>query len=344
MQFVRIVLRGTQSQRLARLARKTRDAGMRTRLLIIIHASWAWTKHKIAQAVGCCERTVMRVCARWVEEGEAGLVDRREDNGLCLADEAYERTVARIIAERPDAFGHSRPTWTLKLIIETARRQTGKTVSTSTMSRLLKRIGARWGRPKPLAPCPWSKRAIRKHMNEIHWLIARLTPKQVVVWEDEADIDLNPRIGPDWMHRGTQRTVMTPGKNKKMYIAGAMEEVTGKLVWTWAKKKCTGLFISLLKQLLKSYADKERIHVILDNYSIHSSKRLKAWLAEHGSKLRLHFLPPYCPDENRIERSVWRDVHANVTYNHQCLDLDELCGNVTQYLKSKNRVAQRRVA
>ena len=333
MDFVKIVLRGKQRRRLARLARRTRDAGLRTRLLIIIHASWAWTKQKIAQAVGCCERTVVRVCARWREEGDAGLVDRREDNGLRLADEAYERTVARIIAERPDAFGHSRPTWTLKLIIETARRQTGKVVSTSTMSRLLKRIGARWGRPKPLAPCPWSKRAVHRRMNEIHWLIARLTPKQVVVWEDEADIDLNPRIGPDWMPRGTQRTVMTPGKNKKAYIAGAMDAITGKLVWTWADKKCTGLFISLLKQLLKTYADKEQIHVILDNYSIHSSRRLKAWLAEYGNKLQLHFLPPYSPDENRIERSVWRDVHANVTYNHQCQDLDELCGNVTQYLK-----------
>ena len=137
---------------------------------------------------------------------------------------------------------------------------------------------------------------------------------------------------------------MTPGKNKKMYIAGAMDATTGKLVWTWAVKKSTGLFISLLKQLLKTYSDKGQIHMVLDNYSIHSSKRLKAWLAEHGSKFQLHFLPPYCPDENRIERSVWRDVHANVTYNHQCQDLDELCGNVTQYLKSKNRAAQRRVA
>ena len=29
----------------------------------------------------------------------------------------------------------------------------------------------------------------------------------------------------------------------------------------------------------------------------------------------LHFLPPYCPDHNRIER-LWKDLHDNVTRNH----------------------------
>lgn len=344
MHLVKIVLRGQRRRRLARLARTTKDAGMRTRLLIVLHAASGWKRRSIAISVGCCERTVARVCRRWVEEGEAGLIDRREDNGLCLADEAYERTVAWILWDRTSAFGHSRPTWTLRLIIETARRHTGKTVSISTMSRLLKKIGARWGRPKPMAPCPWKKQAVTRRMNTILGLIKTMKPDEAAVWEDEADIDLNPRIGSDWMLRGTQRTVMTPGKNKKRYIAGAMDARTGNMVWTWGDRKNTGLFISLLKKLLRTYAAKKTIHVMLDNYSIHSSKRLKAWLAEHGAAFRLHFLPPYCPDENPIEVSAWRVMHVGVTYNHQCSDLDELCAKVTQHLKSKNRAARTKAA
>ncbi|MFP2924295.1 hypothetical protein ACLESO_03555 [Pyxidicoccus sp. 3LG] len=34
----------------------------------------------------------------------------------------------------------------------------------------------------------------------------------------------------------------------------------------------------------------------------------------------LHFLPPYCPEGNRIER-LWLDLHANVTRNHRCRTL-----------------------
>jgi transposase len=54
------------------------------------------------------------------------------------------------------------------------------------------------------------------------------------------------------------------------------------------------------------------IDVICDNYQPHVSRTTRLWLAEHGARLRLHFLPPYCPDDNRIERRVWREVHANV--------------------------------
>ncbi|MBL9000168.1 MAG: IS630 family transposase [Phycisphaerae bacterium] len=339
-----IVLNTQTCRRLERLARQEEDGGMRTRLLIIIHAARGWTRKAIAAAVCCSERTVGRVCGRWRAEGQAGLVDRREDNGPTLADEAFERVVREVISHRSTEYGHSRPTWTLRLIVRTAAELTGRTVSTSTMSRLLGRIGARWGRPKPLAPCPWAKRAIATRINRIRRLTGSLPAGEVAVWEDEADIDLNPRIGPDWMLSGTQRTVMTPGKNRKRYIAGAMDDATGALVWAWGEKKATGLFIDLLKKLLTVYASKEMIHVILDNFKIHSSKRLKAWLAEHGSRLRFHFLPPYCPDDNRIERGVWRDMHQNVTYNHQHQTLDEICGAVTQYLRSRNCQARRKAA
>jgi hypothetical protein len=55
----------------------------------------------------------------------------------------------------------------------------------------------------------------------IHALIDTLPANEVCVWEDEVDIDLNPRIGFDGMLPGTRRRVMTPGKNVKRYLAGA---------------------------------------------------------------------------------------------------------------------------
>jgi hypothetical protein len=40
---------------------------------------------------------------------------------------------------------------------------------------------------------------------------------------------------------------------------------------------------------------------------------------------------------------VWREVHANVTVNHRCQDIDTLCGEVTAYLMKHNRAAALRV-
>lgn len=67
---------------------------------------------------------------------------------------------------------------------------------------------------------------------------------------------------------------------------------------------------------------------------IHKSRLARAWLREHGARLQLHFLPPYCPDENRIER-LWLDLHANVTRNHLCRTMAELMQAVHRYLADR---------
>ena len=56
----------------------------------------------------------------------------------------------------------------------------------------------------------------------------------------------------------------------------------------------------------------QHVHLIIDNYAIHSSTATRRVLDCLKGKVVLHFLPPYCPDHNRIERS-WRDLHANVS-------------------------------
>ena len=76
--------------------------------------------------------------------------------------------------------------------------------------------------------------------------------------------------------------------------------------------------------------------MILDNYGIHDSLQVQLALAtEKGQRLKLHFLPPYCPDHNRIER-VWQDLHANVTRNHRCQTMEELMAQVKLYLRTRN--------
>lgn len=344
METRRIVLHGRTRAKLREVAARCKDADTRVRYLIVLRAAEAWSGNRIAKALGCCPATVSRTLDRFECYGEAGLIDRREDNGQTKADDWYAQTVAWILESTPQDFLHRRPTWTRRLLVETAKRYTGGvTVSVTTMGRLLKTLKVRRGRPKPTAPCPWSERARKLRVAAIGALVDTLPPDEAAVWEDEADVDLNPRIGLDYMLPGTQREVPTPGKNVKRYFAAAMDARTDELVWVKGERKTSRLFIDLLKKLRTAYPDKAVIHVVLDNYTIHSSRQTKLWLAEHGQKFRLHFLPPYCPDDNRIERKLWREMHANVTVNHRCATIDELIGEVFYYLMSHNRRARMRV-
>ncbi len=337
MRTRKIVLAPATRRKLKLEVRWTIDARYRTRCLIVLRADEGWGSGRIAAALNCSASHVNRTVRRFAGDGLSGLIDRREDNGTRKADERYVATVRRILRQRPSDFGHRRTTWSKRLLIETAKKQTGVRVSKTTMGRVLRTLRARRGRAKPLGPCPWSKRAKNKRMALIHGLIDALPPDEVAVWGDEADIDLNPKIGSDWMLPGTQRQVMTPGKNVKRYFAATMDGQTGRLTWVKSRRKNSVLFIEMLKKLLKAYAHKKVIHVILDNFAIHSSRQTQRWLNEHGQKIRLHFLPPYCPDDNRIERKLWREVHANVTINHDRDNIDTLCGDVVHYMMFHNR-------
>jgi transposase len=223
------------------------------------------------------------------------------------------------------------------MLVEVLRRMTGVQVHLSTMSRALAQVGARRGRPKPTVACPWSQAAKTRRLRQIAALLANLPVDEVAVYEDEVDIHLNPKIGLDWMVSGQQKEVLTPGKNEKRYLAGAQNVRTGELLWVEGDKKNSLLFIHLLWELTQHYRDAKTIHVILDNYSIHGTQQVELSLeTPEGRRLQLHFLPPYCPDHNKIERT-WQDLHANVTRNHACKSMDELMSEVRHYLRRHSK-------
>lgn len=283
---------------------------------------------------------VYRVAHRFLEEGPAGLADRREENGESSVDEHYVAVLLTVVDGSPRKHGYRRPTWTQELLILVLEKKTEIRISRSTMCRLLKRLKIRLGAPKPTVGCPWKKARRTRRLNKILRLIAHLPKGHVAVYVDEVDIHLNPKIGRDWMRRGTQKYVSTPGKNKKRYLAGSLDAHTGQLVCVEADRKDSDLFIRLLWHLArKIYPHAKCIHIILDNYKIHSSQRAQLALSALGNKVQLHFLPPYCPDHNRIERT-WRDLHDNVTRNHQCRTIEELMYEVRHYLKRRNRELQ----
>jgi transposase len=339
MKGIVICLGCSCNRRFRKKVRQSKDAKLARRYLIIINLDEGATVAETARALGISESTVRRVCRRFSEHGEAGLVDRREENGNAKLNEQYLAILYAVVSGCPQEHGFRRPTWTREMLVSVLKRRTGSEVHVSTMSRALAQIGARRGRPKPTVECPWSKAAKTKRLRQIETLLDNLPSDEVAVYEDEVDIHLNPKIGLDWMVSGQQKEVTTPGKNEKRYLAGAQNVQTGELLWVEGSQKNSLLFIRLLWELTQHYPDTKTIHVILDNYSIHSTQQVELSLqTPEGQRLQLHFLPPYCPDHNKIERA-WQDLHANVTRNHTCNNMAQLMSEVRQYLR---RYSQKR--
>lgn len=321
---------------LRRVRRETKDKGLALRCQVVLLAAKGRSRPQIAEGAGCSVSWVGRVLGRFRDCGVAGLYDRREDNGAVKLDEGYLSLLYDLVDDSPQDYGYPRPTWTRELLAKLMHELTGTKVHPATMSRALKRNKARRGRPRPRVRCPWPRRQKELRLAAIRAVLDNLPADQAAVYLDEVDVHLNPKVGLDWMNRGKQKEVLTPGTNQKRYLCGAMDARTGLLAWVKAEKKNSSLFVAMLRKLPEVYPHAKVIHVVLDNYRVHSSKISQAAVAELGGRVVLHFLPPYCPDDNRIER-VWLDLHANVTRNHRSGDMEELMRRVVAYLVARNR-------
>jgi len=323
-------------QRFLKRFQKCSQAGVRVRYLIILNSWNGRGPRQIGKVLNIHNTTVYRVLKRFQEHGEAGLWDGREDNGREKLSEHFLAKLDWVVRSCAQEYGWRRPTWTREMLVATMFEKTGVRIHVATMSRALALIRARRANPRPRVQCPWFPAVKTRRLNVIRRLLATLPVGEVAVYEDEVDVHLNPKIGLDWMGFGQQKEAQTPGQNQKRYLAGAKDVRTGEIQWVEGDKKDSWLFLDMLHRLTVVYAQAKVIHVILDNFCIHSSNIVAVALSHFASRIRLHFLPPYCPDENAIER-VWQDLHANVTRNHKRATMRELMQDVRYYLRKRNR-------
>ena len=326
-------------RRLVRLDRATRDADLRIRCRVVLKVAAGMSCREAARDLGCAFSTAARIVARFRRHGEASLIDGRHDNGGTKVDADVRAGIVAILERQPPAYEFPRPTWTLEVIAQVVERVLHVTLSIGHLWKVLHGMRVRWGRPRPVVARPWKIARRARRIAVLRRLARQRPPGEALFYVDEVDIHLNPKIGPDWMLPGTQRVVMTPGNNEKRHLAGAYDPIHQQLIYVEGDRKASWLFLNLLRALLDACRGLRVIHLILDNYIIHKSRVTQAWLREHGVRLRLHFLPPYCPSENRIER-LWLDLHANVTRNHLCRTMAELLRAVHQYLATRFDLAE----
>jgi putative transposase len=136
------------------------------------------------------------------------------------------------------------------------------------------------------------------------------------------------------MRRGQQQPLPTPKKNRKLWISGALNWVTGRLHCVVGPQKDSALFLSLLNELRRVYRCHRRLHLAVDNDGSHTSGLVQECAQASRGRLCLHRLPAWSPETNPVEL-IWWGLHEAVTRNHRCADLDELLGYARRYLAAK---------
>jgi transposase len=289
---------------------------------------------EIATVLFCSRSTVYRVVRAYRagelegigEEGGARPPARRPVLGPAL-----KRSVLAILHAVPRACGWCRTRWSCATIALELRARRGIAVSAETVRRGLHALDWEWKRAKLVAKDADPQRV--EKLVRIRLAFEQLRAGAALFFADELDISLLPKVGYQWMPKGTQVEVMTPGTNEKRYLAGALDITTGTTQHCVWYRKTTGLFLDLLVTLDRAYPAREFscLSVVVDNSKIHYAREVEKWLAAHP-RFKLLFLPTYCPKANPIERA-FGDVHDKCTRNHTRKRMWCLVRDVEQHLQ-----------
>lgn len=302
-------------------------------LHVLLLCATGRTPTEIATFLFCSRSSVYRI----VRAYQAGSLVWEEDAGghltpperLPALTRSLQRSLLAILKAPPRACGWCRTRWSCATVALELKARRGYQVSAETVRRWLHQLDWEWKRAKLVAKDDDPRRV--EKLARIRWAFEQVGAGVALVFADELDIHLLPKVGYQWMPKGTQEEIMTPGTNEKRYLAGALDLQTGAVTHCVWYRKVTGLFLDLLDTLDRQYpvAQFPQLYVVVDNAKIHYAQAVAQWLAAHP-RFELLYLPTYCPRANPIERA-FGDVHDNCTRNHTRKRIGTLVKDVKQH-------------
>ena len=151
---------------------------------------------------------------------------------LRLLTPSLKRSVQARLRTAPRAYGWCRTRWSGATLAVEVQVRRGIGVSAETMRHWLHELGWEWKRAKVAAKDDDPHRV--EKLARIRLACEQLRAGAALFFADEVDISLLPKLGYQWMPKGEQGEVMTPGTNEKRYLAGALALTTGTIPsWVW---------------------------------------------------------------------------------------------------------------
>lgn len=122
--------------------------------------------------------------------------------------------------------------------------------------------------------------------------------------------NVRPAFG--WIKTGVRKEIPANTGRERMNLSGMIDVIQHKVIIQEDKTLNAETTIQFFRKIEDSYPTKKLIRLFCDNAPYYRNKSVKKYL--ETSRLKLHFLPPYSPNLNPIER-LWKWMKERVIYN-----------------------------
>lgn len=298
---MKIFITTEQKVELEKLHDTSRDGRVRDRIKAVLLASEGWSSAMIAQALRLHQTTVDHHISEFLSKGKL-----KPDNGGSNSKLSAEKTSILISQLSANLFHHTHE------IIAFVVRSWGIVFSVPGMNKWLHRHGFTYKKPSGI-PHKFSEEKQNQFI-EYYEELKETAGDEPVLFIDGVHPTQATKISYGWIRKGHRKAVETTGSRTRLNIMGALNLKAPAQPLICEYKTINEYNVSrFFNEIRKVYPDYNKtVHVILDGAGYHRSQLVKDWA--EVVNIKLHYLPPYSPNLNPIER-MWKLMNEHARNN-----------------------------
>jgi len=301
---------------------------------VIVHGM---SQREAARMFEVSENSVSTWVRAFRDNGAVALKTRRigRPKGTALTNEQAQSIRKSIVGKYPDQLRLPGMLWTREAVSALVERRFGVCLSRWTIGRYLHSWGLTAQKP--------AKRALEQNPAQVRYWLQTKYPaivrqakeeKAQIWWGDESGLRSDHQTGTTWGEKGKTPVVKQSGKRLSCNMVSAITN-QGKLAFmVFTERLNAGVFVKFLERLIKHQSQK--VFLILDRYSVHTSAKVREWVTENAQRIRLFYLPSYSPELNPDEL-LNQDLKSNALRTRRPSSKEELLGKVRSFLRSRQK-------
>jgi len=293
----------------------------RANALLLLDKGWSYAT--VSEALLIDDSTLRLWCKAFAEGGVDNLIMFDLKGGFCaLTAEQIEELREWATGTLPRATAE---------VGAFVKEIFGVDYGRSGLIKLLARIDFVWRKPEAV-PAKSDAKAQRAFIERHEKLRNSLGPDETIVYADAVHPTHQVQYAGQWQPREARCAIAANSGRKRLNLHGAIDLETGMTRIVEAVMVDAMSTIALFEALERAYPATRRIHVFLDNARYHKAAMVREWLARPGCRIVPHFVPPYCPHLNPIER-LWGVMHRHVTRNTRYETIGEFADAILSFLR-----------
>ena len=297
------------------------------RARIILYSKEGLSLDSIMEKVGLTRKVVNKWRNRFREKGIEGLKDAPRPGKPSSITAGQKAMVIQKACEKP---GEGYTNWSQERIAKAVGMSQGK------VNQILKEADL-----KPHKVDYWCGKSpdseFEAKMINIVGLYMNPPENAIVLCVDEkTQMQALDRSQPELPLRSglPKRHTTTYKRNGTVALIASLAVHTGEITGQTIEANNAANFLKFLKKLDRKYRNK-KLHIIVDNLSVHKNKEVKEWL-KGKRKIKMHFTPTYSSWLNQIE--IWFNILSkDVLKGGVWTSTQQLSSQIIEYISTYNQ-------